>query len=113
MTRIKRGLSPILYGGRQSTDFIYIKDIAKANLIALTASWDKWNQIYNIGTGEEISVEEAGRMICELMDWNGGMEIAEDRVVDTKKFVYDCSKSENMLGFKAKYSFREGLIDML
>src|SRR5258708_26880413 len=57
--RIDRGLSPTLYGGKQSNDFTYILDVANANYLALTTTWDKWNQTYNIGTGEEITAERA------------------------------------------------------
>lgn len=112
MDRINRGLAPTLYGGKQSNDFTYIKDIAKANLIALTTPWDKWNQVYNIGTGEELKAEEAGKMICEETGWEGGIEIKEARTVDPERFNFDCSKAETMLGFKADYNFAQGLKDM-
>mgnify|MGYP001616864499 CR=1 FL=1 len=52
LERINRGLIPVLYGGKQSNDFCYIKDVVQANFLALIASWDKWNQAYNIGTVE-------------------------------------------------------------
>lgn len=110
--RIKRGLAPTLYGGKQSNDFTYIKDIAKANYLALTAPWDKWNQIYNIGTGEELSAEEAGKIICEFSGWKGEIEVKEARTVDPERFAFDCTKAEKMLGFKAQWSFKEGLKDM-
>jgi len=34
------------------------------------------------------------------------------RTVDPERFAFDCSKAEVMLGFKAKYNFKEGLEDM-
>lgn len=110
--RIQRGLAPTLYGGKQSNDFTYIKDIATANVLALTAPWDKWNQTYNIGTGEEITAEEAGRIICEQTGWTGNIEIKEGRTVDPERFAFDCSKAERMLNFKAEYNFKKGLADM-
>lgn len=110
--RISRGLAPKLYGGKQSNDFTYIKDIAVANMKALTAPWDKWNQIYNIGTGEELSAEDAGKIICELTGWKGKIDVEEARTVDPERFAFDCSKAEIMLGFKAKYNFKDGLEDM-
>lgn len=112
MSRIERGLSPTLYGGKQSNDFCYIRDIARANLLALTAPWDAWNQTYNIGTGQEITAEEAGRIICELSGYKGEIERKEARTVDPEHFVYDTSKAERMLGFKAEYDFKKGLQDM-
>jgi nucleoside-diphosphate-sugar epimerase len=112
MDRINRGLAPTLYGGKQSNDFTYIKDVARANVLALTAPWDKWNQVYNVGTGEELSAEEAGKLVCEVAGYEGEIEIKEQRTVDPERFLFDCSKSERMLGFKAEYDFAAGLKDM-
>ncbi len=110
--RIKRGLAPTLYGGQQSNDFTYIKDVARANCLALISSWDKWNQVYNIGTGEELSAEKAGEIICEATGWKGGIDVQEQRTVDPDRFVFDTKKAEIMLAFKAEYDFAKGLADM-
>lgn len=110
--RISRGLAPTLYGGKQSNDFTYIKDVARANYLALNAPWDKWNQTYNIGTGEELSAEKAGEIICQATGWEGGIESRERRTVDPDRFNFDVSKAERMLHFKAEYNFEEGLKDM-
>lgn len=107
--RINFGLAPILYGGKQSNDFTYIADIARANYLAATASADKWNQIYNIGTGEEITAEQAGELICKYAGYKGKIEKREGRTVDPENFVYDMAKAEKYLGFKAEYSFEAGL----
>lgn len=112
LDRINRGLAPTLYGGKQSNDFTYIKDVAEANVKALLAPWDKWNQIYNIGTGEELTAEAAGNLVCEVTGWTGDIETKEGRTVDPERFAFDCSKAEVMLGFKAKFNFKDGLTDM-
>lgn len=113
LERIERGLAPTLYGGKQSNDFTYIKDVAEANYKALTASWDRWNQVYNIGTGEELTAEQAGEIVCKLTGYKGEVEKKEQRTVDPGRFVYDCTKASVMLGFTAKYKFEDGLKDML
>ena len=112
LERINRGLAPTLYGGKQSNDFTYILDVANANVAALTTPWDKWRQVYNIGTGEELTTLEAGRMICDVFGYEGDMEVKEQRTVDPDRFVFDCSKAHRMLGFKAKYGFKAGLEEM-
>lgn len=112
LERIERGLAPTLYGGKQSNDFTYVKDVARANYLALTASWDKWNNAYNIGTGEELTAEAAGKIICKATGYKGKIEIKEQRTVDPQRFVYDCTKAKNLLGFEAEYSFEKGLNDM-
>lgn len=112
MARISHDLEPVLYGGKQSNDFTYIKDIARANYLAVTASWDAWNQCYNIGTGEELTAEQAGEIICKHANYTGKIEIREQRTVDPQRFVFDVSKAERMLKFKAEYTFAKGLEDM-
>lgn len=113
LDRIERGLAPTLYGGKQSNDFTYVKDVAEANYKAIIAPWDtRWNQIYNIGTGEELSAEYAGRMVCEAAGYRGEINKKEVRTVDPVRFVYDCSKAEKLLGFKAQYDFKKGLEHM-
>lgn len=112
LDRIDRGMAPTLYGGKQGNDFTYIKDIAMANYLALTASWDKWNQVFNIGTGEELSAEEAGNIVCQVAGYDGEIERIESRSVDASRFVFDISKARKMLGFEPKYTFRKGLEDI-
>jgi len=112
ISRIERGLAPTLYGGKQTNSFIYIKDIARANYLALTASWDKWDNTYNIGSLEEISTEDAGKMVCEIFDYRGEVEKGKIRTVDASRFWLDMKKAETMLSFKPEYSLRSGLIDM-
>lgn len=111
--RIERGLAPTLYGGRQSNDFTYIKDVARANRLALEASsWDRWNQTYNIGTGEELTAEQAGQMVCDAWGYTGDVVTVRGREVDPQRFVFDTTKAERMLGFRATYDFASGLADM-
>lgn len=112
LERIERGLAPQMYGGKQSNDFTYIKDVARANYLACTASWDSWNQIYNIGTGEELTTEEVGKLICKYADYKGEIKKEEKRTVDPERFVYDCSKAERILEFKAEFTLEKGLRDM-
>lgn len=112
MARIEHDLEPVLYGGKQSNDFTYIKDVARANVLALTATWDKWNEAYNVGTGEELTAEEAGKIICEAAKYTGEIQIKPQRTVDPGRFVFDMTKSKTKLGFVPQYNFRQGLTDM-
>ena len=119
LDRIKFGMAPVLYGGKQSNDFCYVDDVAEANYLAITAPYDKWGQIYNIGTGEELSAEAAGDIIIKIYNefypknkFKGKVEKREQRGVDPSRFVYNIDIAQRMLGFKAKYSFEEGLRKM-
>ena len=112
LNKIETFMKPELHGGKQSNDFTYVKDIAVANYCAVTASPDNWRQVYNIGTGEELTAEAAGKIICDKAGYKGEVKITEPRGVDPKRFVFDVSKAEHMIGFKAEYNFEKGLDDM-
>lgn len=112
LTRIERGMAPKLYGGVQTNSFVYIKDIARANYLALTASWDVWNNIFNIGSPEELSAEDAGQIVCDVFGYKGDIEKEKGRTVDPSRFWMDTKKAELMLKFKCEYSFERGLEDM-
>jgi len=85
----------------------------RANYLTLTASPDKWNQTYNIGTGVELTAEEAGKILCKVVGYKGEIEVKPQRGVDPDRFAYNIDKASNMLNFKTQYSFEEGLKDML
>jgi len=110
--RIERGLKPQLYGGDQTNDFVYVNDIAQANYLALTATWDKWNQIYNVGSGEELTAEQAGEMVCKVTGWKGGVEKKTARTVDASRFSFDITKIKTWLKYEPQFDFKHGLEDM-
>jgi len=107
--RMNRGLAPILYGGQQSNDFTYIKDIVDANILALES--DKINETYNIGTGQELTTEEVFNKLKDIFKYNKGFERLEQRKVDANRFVYDISKAKKLLGYNPKFTFIEGMKD--
>lgn len=113
LDRMNRGLSPVLYGGAQTNSFIYIKDVAEANLLALTAPWDCWNNIYNIGSAEELTTEYVFECMKEMTGYKGDIEKKEMRTVDPSRFAFDIRKAKRMLNFYPKYTFRQGLEEML
>lgn len=118
LDRMDRALAPTLYGGGQSNDFMYIKDVAKANYLAVIASADNWRQTYNIGTGHELTAKEAGDIIIEMNNkhsdkpFKGKVDVKKGRTVDPERFVFDCTKAKNMLKFEADFDFKSGLDDM-
>ena len=118
LKKIGEGKKPILMGGSQTNDFMYINDVCGITYEAVTAIVDPkrkkaWNQAFNAGSGVELTAKEAGDILCDVVGWKGGVEITAPREVDANRFVYDMSKAKKLLGFKPKYSFREGLEDML
>lgn len=63
LERLSKDEPPIIYGdGEQTSDFVYVQDIVRANLLALKAK-KKSNQIFNIGSGKGIFINE----LCETL----------------------------------------------
>ena len=100
---------PILYGGKQSSDFTYIKAIVDANILALES--DRLNEVYNIGTGIETTIESLFEQLKQFFSYSGEFEKLPIRIVDSNKFVYDISKARNLLGYNPKYNLKDGLND--
>lgn len=108
---LKEGKSPTIYGGRQMNDFIYVKDIVEANILALETPFT--NKVYNIGTGKPTSIFEAYRTCLKATGTDIEPTIESPRPFDFSDFVYDTSKAEKLLAFKAKWSLKEGIRDSL
>jgi len=109
--RVALGLRPVLYGGGQTSDFCNVKDVAKANLLALMTP--HLGQIFNIGSGREISTRDAAEVLRKVTGYKGDFELGEARVVDAARFYYDITKARSLLGYDPQWGFEEGLRDML
>ena len=107
--RMERGLAPTLYGGLQSNDFTYIKDIVQANILALET--ERLDETYNIGTGEELTTEKVFNTMKEVFGYDKEFERIPQRSVDAQRFVYDIAKSIELLGYRPEYDFVKGIKD--
>ena len=101
--------SPTIYGdGNQSRDFIYVKDVAKANIIAAEKEGIS-EESFNIGTGIPVTVNQLEGLLSELTGYDKEPEYAEKRDGEIYESFADVSKAEKILGFKASVPFEQGL----
>ena len=107
--RIERGLAPVIYGdGSQPYDYVYVGDVARANVVALKSSVT--GEAFNIGTGVSTTVKDVVRMIAETTGTSLEPEyVPKGDRFGLKHLYLDVRKAERMLGFKAEVSSREGL----
>jgi UDP-glucose 4-epimerase len=110
MDRIARRQPCIIQGNpAQILDFIYVDDIARANLLAANATVT--DQVFNVGSGVEISLRDLSATLARVM----GSSLPAEQVVghknsdDVQKSVGDISKAERLLGFRAETPLEEGL----
>lgn len=107
---------PTIFGdGRQTRDFIYVEDVARANLLACRAllsgfqGGDLDGAAFNVGTGQETSVLEIFQVLKELTDYPGEPAFAAPRPGEVRRSALDGDKAERELGFVPRVSLREGL----
>jgi len=99
--------------GRQSRDFIHVRDIARANLLAL-ASTDAGQRVYNVGTGRPTTVLDVARTRGERLGVPAPAEIVHRfRAGDIRHCYGECSRIAADLGFRAEVSLDEGFADLI
>jgi UDP-glucose 4-epimerase len=108
---LSEGKRPTVFGGKQTNDFIYIKDVVQANLLALETEHTR--QAYNIGTGRATSIKDVCELCIKAMKSNLTMELKPAREFDFPVFVYDISKAQMLLKFDPKWNLLEGIEDIL
>ena len=105
--KMLKGEVPTIYGdGKQLRDYVYVKDVAAANLLALKKGD---NQIYNVGFGVGTSVNQLFRYLKELLKFKENAVYAPPRSGELFRSVLDCKKINKQLGWKAKIGIKKGL----
>ncbi len=108
LDRLDQGLPPVVYGdGSQSYDFIYVSDVARANICAMTSS--ATGECYNVGSGTQTSIKELAEMILELT--GSDLEIQYEPAGPTfvTNRIGDPSRAKQEMGFEYKVELRDGL----
>jgi nucleoside-diphosphate-sugar epimerase len=109
MTRATTGEKPLIFGdGSQSRDFVFVKDVVRANLLA--ASVDGiGGTVFNVGTGESVTILELWQMISQL----AGCDLTPDHVSPRPGDIYaslaDIGLAGALLGFRPGHAFHSGL----
>lgn len=95
--------------GEQKRDQIYVKDAVTANLLALEAPAG----IYNVGTGQAVTFNKIVEVLNQVLATNLDPEYFDNPYEGTyqNNTQADTARAENILKFKAKYSFEEGVIE--
>jgi len=109
MTKSSDKKTPVIYGnGNQYRDFIFVKDVVNANLLAANGS-KATGKIFNIGTGRYVRINELWEMICQLTENKIEPKYEPPRPGDVSESVASIDQAIKDLGFKPEYSFERGL----
>jgi UDP-glucose 4-epimerase len=109
---IRDGKSPLIYGdGSTTMDFVYVRDIAKANVAALQA--DVTDETFNIGNCEETSLKGLLDVLLKVND--STLEPAyrdESSVNPVSRRLADISKAQKLLDFTPTVSLEQGMKEL-
>jgi len=112
LNKIDENTAPVINGdGSQAYDFIYVEDVARANILALEAQ--AVDEFYNVGTGIQTSIGSLCGLILRLKNSALKVQYKPYSEHDARRLVQNrigCpKKAENDLGFTFRYGLEEGL----
>ena len=113
VTKLKSKETPTIYwDGEQTRDFINVKDIVKALILALKNE-KVVNETMILGSGKETSINELYGIVSRLMDVTITPIRKPMQLGDIKRMLYDCKKAQKILGWKPKITLKEGITEII
>jgi UDP-glucose 4-epimerase len=109
MAAIAAGQPPVIFGdGMQTMDFVHVKDIARANVLAATAK--STDAVFNVASGTETSLNMLVARLLQVMGSTLQPEYAPARRVNpVPRRLASTAAARQHLGFEASVSLEEGL----
>ncbi len=95
---------------RKTRDFVHVSDLVQGLIII--AEKAPSGEVYNIGSGEEISMRELTEMIAEVTGREAQIDAHPEITEDTYRLVADISKLRS-LGYSPRMSLRDGIADLV
>jgi UDP-glucose 4-epimerase len=110
---IEANQPPLIFGdGTQSMDFVFVGDVARANVLA--AQSDVTDEVFNVGTGTQTSLSELCDLLLQLTDSSLRPERREARqVANVQARRAGVEKAAKLLDFRANVSLQEGLRELI
>jgi UDP-glucose 4-epimerase len=106
-SKMLKGQPPVIFGdGKQTRDYVYVKDVARANLLALESSF---NGVVNIGTGIETDVNTLAALLARHTRFSGQSIYNPPRPGEQFRSVIDPSMAKRELGFEPTIDLSVGL----
>ena len=109
MERLSNGQPCLILGyGKQTMDFVFVDDIAKANLVAAKSSIT--DDVINVASATETSLIELAETLGRVMGVSRAPEFGPARkATPVFRRLADVSKAERQLGFHTQVTLEEGL----
>ena len=108
LDRIFEGKAPVIHGdGSQMYDFVYVEDVARANVLAMKA--DCADEFFNVGMGVGTTINELVHLLLEITGSKLKPEYLPQQTSFVTSRIGSTEKAKAMIGFEGKTQLREGL----
>jgi UDP-glucose 4-epimerase len=105
--RMLKGEAPVIFGdGEQQRDFVYVGDVARANVEAIER---RLQGAYNVGTGVASSVNDVTRVLTEECGFQGRVGHVDERAGEVRRVTLDAAKLVSETGWQWQVALAEGL----
>ena len=114
IARLLNDQPPLVFeDGRQMRDFVHVQDVARAFATVLDSDRETWD-VFNVGSGSPISVNEIAGVLARLLGKNIAPEVLNRyRVGDIRHCFGDISKIERAYGFKPRRDMDSGMEELI
>ncbi len=114
VSRLLAGKPLTIFGdGTQTRDYVFVKDVARANLLAASVAVSRGARLdvsaFNIGTGRETSVNDLAQHVGHAMGRKPAIEYVEARPGELYRSCLDVAKAARELKWSPAVSFDEGM----
>jgi len=111
ITRLLNHEAPLIFGdGCQTRDFVYVRDVVQANLLAMQSTK---TGTFNIGSGQKIDLTTLAGDLSRIMKVPIPPVYGEPRSGDIRDSVSDITAAKTALGYKAAISLEKGLSETI
>lgn len=101
------GDQAVIYGsGEQERDFVYVGDIARANVLALTRGS---GQIINLGSGVGTSINDLFQLLKDVADYQDGVRYGPAKAGEVFRIYITNERAKEVLGWTPTVTLKEGL----
>ncbi len=109
MNKVASKQVPTIFGdGRQTRDFVFVKDVVRSNLLA-ASSPKASGKVFNVGTGRSITINRLWEAIADLSGYKAAPNYAPYRSGDIFESLANIDLIKYELGFMPEYSLEKGL----
>jgi UDP-glucose 4-epimerase len=122
LRRALDGLKPVIWGGYQERDFVYVEDVAKFNALCIESEYLGCEN-FNVSTGISTQIRDLAKLVCDLFNLGEPVyeEIREGEIsqmvagrirlpAELKQMVLDNSKAKATLNWEPHILLQQGIV---